>query len=139
MTAHFELFDHTADLGIRVSAPTAKETVQFAAAALYAAIGELRAEGEARPELLSFSGPDRAMLLRDCLAELLMLFETEHRMITRLEVTMFDTDRLEATGESRIVSRSASLFDREVKAITYHGLKFEQRDDGYTAECIVDI
>ena len=31
------------------------------------------------------------------------------------------------------------LLSREVKAITYHGLKIEDVDDGFLAEVIVDI
>lgn len=139
MELGFELFDHTADLGIRVFTPSLAELVAVSAEALYAAIGELKTQGAPQTETFRFTGEDRAVLLRDYLAELLLLFERDHRMVTQARVIRFDAGRLEVSGESRAVNRSKSLFDREVKAVTYHGLKLEEIEGGYLAEYIVDI
>ena len=48
MDSSFELFDHTADVGIRVWADTLPGLLAPAGEGLYAIIGELAVEGEAR-------------------------------------------------------------------------------------------
>lgn len=139
MDSGFELFDHTADLGVRAFAPSLPELVRVAGEGLYAAIGELHPGGELREEHFAFSDGDLAMLLRDYLAELLFIFERDHRMVTAIRVEAFEPGRLEVTGESHIIDPSASLFDREVKAVTYHGLELKPVAGGYQLEYIVDI
>jgi len=139
MPAGFELFDHTADVGVRAFAPDLAGLLQVAGQGLYAVIGELVPEGDGRPARFSLADEDPAVLLRDYLAELLLIFERDHRMITDVRVEVFEAGQLVATGESRAVSRAKSLFDREVKAVTYHELQLGQRDGGYELTYIVDI
>ncbi len=135
----FELFDHTADLGVRARAASLPELLRVAGQALYTVIGELVPEGEPRSEPFDFTGGDLPTLLRDYLAELLLIFERDQRVVTALIVETFEPGLLRATGESQRVSRSKSLFDREVKAVTYHGLVIREIDGGYELEYIVDI
>jgi SHS2 domain-containing protein len=140
LAGDYELFDHTADLGIRLFAPTLPDLVRAAGAGLYGAIGELVPAGSGgREERFEFSGGDLPELLRDCLAELLLVFERDHRIVVGLEVERFEAGRLTVRGESRPLDRDRSLLDREVKAVTYHGLFVTRVDDGYRAEFIVDI
>lgn len=139
MQSDFELFDHTADIGVRAHAPSLPELLRPAGQGLYEVIGELVPEGPPRPERFEFTGGDLPTLLRDYLAELLLIFERDHRMLTDLAVELFEPGRLRAAGESRPVSPSQSLFDREVKAVTYHGLVIRELSGGYEAEYIVDI
>jgi SHS2 domain-containing protein len=138
MQPGFELFDHTADLGVCAHAPSLPELVRVAGQGLYGVIGELVPEGEPRAERFEFIGGDLSMLLRDYLAELLLIFERDHRMMTDVTVQTFEPGSLRAAGESRPVSPQ-SFFDREVKAVTYHGLKLRETERGYEVEYIVDI
>jgi SHS2 domain-containing protein len=135
----FELFDHTADIGVRAFAPSLPELVRVAGEGLYRVIGELVPEGQSRPEAFTLTGGDQAELLRDYLAELLLIFERDHRMLTDVRVETFEADRLAVAGESRPVCREKSAFDREIKAVTYHGLEIRTIDGGYQATYIVDI
>jgi SHS2 domain-containing protein len=137
--ARYELFDHTADLGIRVFAATRAELVPLAAEALYAAIGELRPAGDPRPILVEFHGEDAAVLLRDFLSELLYAFEQERRMMTSIQIAEFSASRMAVTGESREVDETASVLMREVKAVTYHELALREFAEGVEFTCIVDI
>jgi SHS2 domain-containing protein len=139
MIRGFEFFDHTADVGVRLSAPSLPELLRVAGEGLYAAIGELVAEGRERPERFELAGSDLAGLLREYLSEILLLFEQEQRMITRLDVEVFEPGRLIAQGESRPVSRSKSALEREVKAVTYHGLGLHPVAGGYEGTFIVDV
>jgi SHS2 domain-containing protein len=77
-------------------------------------------------------------LLFDWLNELLYTFDAEKLLLTKFDVHV-DEAGLQATcrGEPLDIDRHGA--DREVKAITYHGLKVESTGDGWLAEVIVDI
>ena len=138
----FELFDHTADMGIRVFAPTLPELIQPAGEALYSVIGELATSGEPVPMDFDLSAPDRhdpALLLRDYLAELLLLFERDQRVVTHANVSRFDVERLTVAAQAALLDERRTIYHREVKAVTYHELAIRKTADGYEATFIVDI
>ena len=139
MRAGYELFDHTADMGIRVCATSYTGLLAPAAAGLYAAIGDLAAGGEAKQAALDLTGRNRSMLLRDYLAELLMWFERDRRIVTSCHVENFQETRLSLTAQIELVDPQQSEYHREVKAITYHALDIRPVDGGYEATVIVDI
>lgn len=139
MDAFYELFDHTADMGIRVCAPTLGGLLKPAAEGLYAAIGDLVGIGAGRAERFDLGGEDAAGLLRDYLAELLILFERENRIVTAIDAADFTETHLKADATARAVDEERSIFLREVKAITYHDLAVRTIPGGFEARVIVDI
>lgn len=134
-----ELFEHTADLGLRVRAPDLNTLFREAAECLFSAVVE--DISAIRPNLsvsVSVSASDREFLLFDWLRELLREADEGGLLFGRFEVTVADlTATGTAWGEPLDPARHALL--REVKAITYHELKVEQTADGWLAEVIVDI
>ena len=139
MEPSYEFFDHTADMGIRVRAPTLPGLIVPAGEALYAAIGRLMGGGDAKPISLDLVGEDRACLLRDYLAELLVLFERDARVVIAVDVAAFTDYRLTATAHMQAVDDQRSVLHHEVKAITYHELDIKTIPGGYEATIIVDI
>jgi SHS2 domain-containing protein len=135
----YELFEHTADLGLRVRAPDLNALFADAAQALFSAIVEdldtVRPEQRVDVEL---TGNDREYLLFDWLKELLYRFDAEHLLFTRFEVRVTNVG-LNGTAWGEPLDRARHELAHEVKAITYHGLKAEQTADGWLAEVIVDI
>jgi SHS2 domain-containing protein len=159
---HYELFDHTADMGIRVRAPTLAGLIAPATEGLYAVIGRVvavdvrdasgecaasgkraAAEGAARagPAMRTFElhGDDPALLLRDYLGEVLHIFDVEHRRLIDVQVAEFTPQRLVVTAEARPIDEGRSALEREVKAVTYHELAIRPVAGGYEATYIVDI
>lgn len=136
----YELFDHTADLGIRVRAKTLDALFSDAAEGLFAAVVEdIRTIRSDVMVEISVCGKDREYLLFDWLRELLLRFDTEGLLFGRFVVTVTDAG-LTATACGEPVNRARHQMAREVKAITYHGLKVNQNADGtWLAEVIVDI
>ena len=135
----FELFDHTADLGLRVTAPTLDELFAHAAAGLTSMLvdfpANIRPHDERRFEVV---GTDREYLLFDWLRGLLAAFETDRFVPAECEVTVGEEGLLAvARGEPFDPSRHG--LGREVKAITYHALLVEETPAGWRAEVIVDI
>ena len=139
MEPSFEIFDHTADAGIRIFAPSMPELLAPAGEGLYAVIGELVTTGGTRPVEINLEGSEAPVLLRDYLAELLVLLERDRHMIESLEVSTFTDRQLIATVSSAPVDRQRSAYLREVKAITYHELDIRTIPGGYEATVIVDI
>ncbi|HEY2783446.1 MAG TPA: archease [Fimbriiglobus sp.] len=135
----YELFDHTADLGIRASAPTLNELFADAAAGLFSCIVEYPEKIEPKiEERIEIVGDDKPFLLFDWLRELLRKSETDGMVYTKFEVDVRDAG-LAGTAWGEPLDPENHGLGREVKAITYHGLTVETTSDGWLAEVIVDI
>lgn len=139
MEPSYELFDHTADMGIRVRAATLPELLAPAGEGLYSVIGNVEAGEEAGPAGFDLTGRESAELLRDYLDELLILFERDHRVVTAVDPSVFTEDRLAVTVQTGRLDGKRSALLREVKAITYHELDIRLIPGGYEATLIVDI
>ncbi len=139
MGPSYELFDHTADIGIRVRADSLEGLLQPASEALYTVIGELFPGGDPSSIAVELSDSESSILLRDYLAELLFLLERDNRLATAVEVARFCDGSLEATVQTERVDPARSVFHHEVKAITYHQLDIVATPGGVEATIIVDI
>jgi SHS2 domain-containing protein len=134
-----ETFEHTADLGLRATAPDLPTLFSEAARGLFSIIvadpGQIVSRQQ---EHLEIAGRRPDELLFDWLSELLYLFESRRLLLAEFEIEIDSAGlRAEVRGEPWDPQRH--LLEHEVKAITYHGLKVEPRDDGWLAEVIVDI
>jgi len=135
----YEVFDHTADLGLRIRSNDIEGLFEEAARALFSVIVDNSEQVRAVDEVtFAIDGERLDELLRDWLAELLYAFHADHMLFARFDVTIDDT-RLTATARGEPIELGRHQIDAEVKAITYHGLTVEREDDGWLAEVIVDI
>ena len=139
--ATIEMFDHTADVGMRVTGATLDDLFRAAAEGLFDYIivnrGEVRSQEIERIELTSDSPSG---LMGEWLGELIYRSETEHRAYGRFLVQVGDEGRslvAEVGGESIDLERH--ILDHEVKAVTRHGLEVERSGSGWIAEMILDI
>lgn len=139
MEPTFELFDHTADMGVRVRAETREDLVIGAIEGFYATIGDLIAGGDESTLNFRRRGNDDATLLRDFLNELLILFERDKRRVARVEGVRFSHHELLVSAISATIDLDKSEYHREVKAITYHELAIVRTKAGLEATFIVDI
>jgi SHS2 domain-containing protein len=135
----YEVFDHTADIGLRMRAQDRPSLFVEAARALFSLIAlNLDAVRAVEQRSYEIGGEQDDYLLFDWLSELLYTFETEHLLLSEFEVELAPSG-LRATARGERVDRSRHELDHEVKAITYHGLKVEPSGEGWLAEIIVDI
>ena len=135
----YELFEHTADLGLRVRAKDLNTLFAEAAECLFSAV--LEDVASVKPVLavtIEIAGTDREFLLFDWLRDLLMKCDEDHLVFGKFEVQVRD-DGITGTAWGEPIAPDRHLLAHEVKAITYHGLKVEQTADGWLAEVIVDI
>jgi SHS2 domain-containing protein len=134
-----ELFEHTADLGLRVRAAHLNTLFAEAAECLFSAVVE--DIGTVRPEqsvTVELAGTDREFLLFDWLRDLLLKCEEDHLLFARFEVQVRD-DGLTGTAWGEAFDDARHVFAHEVKAITYHELKVVRDGDEWLAEVVVDI
>jgi SHS2 domain-containing protein len=135
----FELFDHTADLGLRIRAADLNRLFEDAGRALFSAIlanpESVRAVEEAT---FRIEGTRLDDLLVDWLGELLYTFETRKMVFGEFDVRV-DESGISAAARGEPIDPGRHQFDMEIKAITYHGLKVEREADGWLAEVIVDL
>lgn len=135
----FEMFDHTADLGMRVESDSIDELFQDAARGLSAMIVDNPdAIREVSSQTVETSSGDLQYLMFDWLAELLYQFEAKGFIGARFDVRVEGLS-LHATVFGESFDRSRHQPAHEVKAITYHGLIVERIETKWRAEMIVDI
>ena len=135
----FTVFEHTADLGVRVEAASLPDALADAAAGLFAVIaGDLAQIRPIVAETFTVPGSDPTWLLYDFLGELHAAFEIRRMLFREFEVTITG-DGLEATARGERYDPARHVLAHEVKAITQHELAVNRGPDRCTATYIVDI
>lgn len=161
----FEVFEHTADLGLRVQAQQLDDLFAEAGRALFSVIVENLHEVQPRQSYpVQLQENTLEYLFFDWLDTLLYLFDAKKLLLREFEVQVMQSAqdasetgpggrepgltnphspagmwKLTATVRGEPLDRTRHQLDHEVKAITYHGLKVERTADGWLAEVIVDI
>jgi len=134
----FETFEHTADIGLRITASSWEELFSEAGRGLFSLIvANLDDVRETESRQVEIAGKDKDYLLFDWLNELLALFEVE-RFVGRRYNVQFTSGGMTGSIWGEPIEPHLQL-EHEVKAITYHQLQAEQTADGYFAQVIVDI
>jgi SHS2 domain-containing protein len=135
----YEIFDHTADLGLRIRAASLDELFADAARALFSVIVANPESVKPVQEFdLEIEGSRHDDLLFDWLAELLYTFDTRRVLFSEFDVHVREAG-VKATARGEPIDPKRHELEMEVKAITYHGLKVERDGDGWLAEVIVDL
>ncbi|MCA9174523.1 MAG: archease [Planctomycetales bacterium] len=156
----YELYGHTADLGMRVVADSLEQLLLDAADGFRAMVLP-DSSGLAGDESIEVAVPASTErlddLLFDWLSELLLLFETEHFLAQSIELHIDgwpshrtsqgsrpDTDAaasltLRATLRGQRIDPDQWRLEHEVKAVTYHQLELCHRDGQWQGNVIVDI
>lgn len=132
------LVDHTADLAIEAKAATRDAVLEEAALALTEVLtGRPHVHDAARPEreaAFHVDAPDDAALAVAFLSEILWLNESEDLLWLGGGVTVSRLDdgglRAEARGNVAVHDPVRHGRGVEVKAVTYHGLRFGRGRDG---------
>jgi len=135
----FEIRDHTADLGIRVTADTLAGLLADAARGLTAVIaGDA---GQIRPlaaDAFTVPGADPAWLLHDWIAEVLAAFELRRMLYREFDVDV-DGTGLRAVARGERFDPARHVLAHEVKAVTQHELEARRTPAGWEGFFIVDV
>lgn len=135
----YEVFEHTADLGLRIWAADRNRLFADAAEGLFSLIvSDLACVRLTESHTVRLPGEAIDYLLFDWLNELLYRYEAQHLLLARFDVEVSDAG-LTATVHGEPLDHARHSLDHEVKAITYHGFKVEHTANLWQAEVIVDI
>jgi SHS2 domain-containing protein len=137
----FEIIEHTADIGVRVTGTTVDQLFAEAGRAVASLIVENPDAIEPRLRTtIELQAENVEPLFVDWLRELIYRFETEHLLLSQFSVSVSDGyRRLHAECRGERTDWSRHLPDNEVKAVTYHQLRVAQTPAGWEAEVIFDI
>ena len=125
----YEVFEHTADIGIIACGKTLEEAFGNAAYGLFDTMvyaERIQPVGVYRVKVTSQSLED---LLVDFLSELLYVFSVEYFVMSEFEVKIHRGEdfSLEAVCRGEPYSREKHGIKTEIKAVTYHILKVDEK------------
>jgi SHS2 domain-containing protein len=138
----YEIFEHTADLGIRVRSGNLDDLFADAARGLFSLlVNNLDPASTTSGVTFQLLADNIEDLLHDWLTELLFTFYAGRLVLTDFQVHVKSsaTRELTAAVQSEPLDPKRHQIETEVKAITWHALKVEQQPEGWIAEVIVDI
>ena len=139
MERDFELIDHTADIGVVAYGTGLAQAFANAARALFSLIAEPDTVSERMSRDIELNAPDEESLLVAWLNELIFLFDTEHLLFKRFDITLPGDGCLRARGYGEKVDISRHSLKTGVKAATYHMLSVERGKDVCKVRVIFDI
>lgn len=135
----YEVFEHTADVGIRVRASSLEALLVDAARGLFSLIvTNLDQVKPVQEKTIRIEAGEPDYLLFDWLNELLYTFEVDQLLLSEFSLRV-DPQGLTAICRGEPMQLDLHEMDHEVKAITYHGLTVQHEADQWMAEVIVDI
>ncbi|HWX76115.1 MAG TPA: archease [Candidatus Acidoferrales bacterium] len=135
----FREIEHTADLGIEVTASSLAGLFSTAGEALFAFIADPKSL-EAREAIAVAAGGDGPEeLLHAWLRELLAQFNLTGFVAARCEVRKITRERVEGivTGEKLDLKRHR--FYTEIKGVTYHDFRVWEENGSWRARVIFDV
>ena len=135
----FEFIDHTADIGITAYGADMKQIFANAARGLFSIITNLDNVASTKKLDIQVIAPDREALLLQWLNELIYLFETRKMLFSRFEITVITDTEVKAKAFGEKINLKKHELKTQVKATTYHMLKIEQNELGWTAQVIFDV
>lgn len=136
---HVELIDHTADIGVRVQAPSPAEAFCAVAEAMFDFMVERDAVAPAETWQMRVEAEGWEDLVVTWLEELLYGFESQGLIPRTCHVQELDSSHVlaELAGEHLDPHRHETKL--QIKAVTYHQLRAEETGEGFVIQVIFDI
>ena len=121
----FQLIEHTADTGLIAYGNSLAEAFANAAYGLFSIIAELKKVRGAESQLVTVSAEDIESLLFNWLNDLIYIFDVEHYLLKRFDISEFTENNLKATCWGEKYDSSRHQLKLGVKSATYHMLKVD--------------
>lgn len=135
----FEVFDHTADVGIVARGDTLAGAFANAARGMFSLMVDLERVAEREERRIDVQADDSEGLVIHWLSELLFISEVDGLVFKRFDVDALSDTRLAARafGEPLDIERHNPQL--MIKAVTRHQLQVGREDGGYRIRVIFDI
>lgn len=139
ITPHWEHFEHDADIGIRGIAPTLEQAFEQVAVAMTAVVTNLDWVSASKVISICCEAPDNELLLAGWINELVYEMSAQGVLFNRFEVVI-DDGTLSAIAYGEAVDRQKHQPAVEIKGATLTELRvYQQTDDSWVAQCVVDV
>ncbi len=138
VAAGFREIEHTADWALEVWAPDLPELFRQALWGMYALMGLAQPKPETARSI-RLDAPDLETLLVDFLTEALFWLDVERWAAAAVPELDITPHKDHWTAHGRAVGSPVPPGEKEIKAVTYHGLHIQATDDGYRAVVVFDV
>jgi len=118
----FRLIEHTADTGLIAYGDNLAEAFANAAYGLFSIITELNKVRKVESRLVAVNAEDAESLLFNWINQLIYVFEVEHLLFKRFDITEFTEHSLKSTCWGERYEPSRHQLKLGVKSATYHML-----------------
>ena len=135
----FREIEHTADLGIEVTAVDLPSLFSCAAEALFALIADPASIDEREQITMSALGDGPEELLHAWLCELLAQFNVNGFVAKSCAVNQITNQRIDGVIKGEKIDLLRHGFHTEIKGVTYHGFKVWEEDGAWHARVIFDV
>ena len=136
---HWEHFEHEADIGIRGIAPTLEQAFEQAAIAMTAVITDPARVLDLKTINIKCMAPDTELLLVNWIDELVYTMAVQGLLFSRYQV-IINNGNLSATAFGEAIDRQKHQPAVEIKGATFTELRvYQQPDDSWVAQCVVDV
>ena len=135
----YEFFEHTGDVGIKVYGKTHRDLFQNAFKAFFAVLTYPEQIKPSQKKMISVKNEDWERLLVSWLSEYLYLFETDRWLFRTCEIQFLDENRVQAIGWGEKFNSERHEIKTEIKAVTYHQLSIQKKNDLWETKIILDI
>ena len=135
----FEVFEHTADVGIVAHGADLRALFANAAQGMFSLMADLSGVEEREQRSIEVEARDREGLLVNWLTELLYYLDAEEMLFRRFEIDELSDTRLRGRAFGERIDRDRHDLRLGVKAVTRHMLEIAPENGGYRATVLLDI
>lgn len=136
--ASWQHFRHEADIGLRGTGDDKARAFEAIALALTAVVTDPDSVAARETIEIKCSAPSDELLLVDWLNALIYEMAVRKMLFRGFDVTICD-GKLQARATGEAVDRSKHQPAVEIKGATYTSLSVRETDEGWVAECVVDV
>jgi SHS2 domain-containing protein len=131
--------DHTADECILVTGASQVEVFERTAWGMVTLLYDPETVRLAETERVTVEADDRDALLVRWLSEINRSHQVRHRVYGRFTVKCMSDTALEGEIAGEAIDKRRHAVFGEIKAVTFHGLKIEERDGVWVAQVLFDV
>ncbi|HET9918825.1 MAG TPA: archease [Ktedonobacteraceae bacterium] len=135
----YEVFDHTADVGLHAYGTTLAELFIHAAEGMESLMIAPEQVRSLVSRKIMVEGHDSVSLLVAWLSELIFLFDTEFLLLRDFAIDAITETRLTARVSGEPYDAQRHDLSSAIKAVTWHEAAVERTSEGYKASIIFDI
>jgi SHS2 domain-containing protein len=136
---NYEVFEHTADIGIRIKGKDLKDLFKNAGLAIFRISSRKQfTKNKNHANInIKISSDNLESLFIDWLNELLSLSEAKSLVFHNIKINKLEDNSIEAVAVGSDINNYK--VNTEIKAATYHELKVKEVAGGWLAEVILDV